>query len=389
LSASSQLDEFSRRQAQYGKIQPGVPGTNLKMLSARTKKISLALGIATVLALALLPVFRFSGRNSDSARAPLLAFVAADATAVIFVDVEELRSSPLLPTLSSWAPHPAEDSDYTEFVADTGFNYERDLSQVFVRISSQGGRSSTLVLAEGKFDRQKIEAYLGRNSLPVKQGNLTIFHAPGKAGAKPTSLAFLSDRRIAIADSENLSQALSPHNPKSDRADWQVRFNRLAGSPIFAVVRQDPTLQNVVANQSPQLAAFIGQLPWVTLAAKPEGGILRVVAEGETVTETASTQLRDFLLGIQLLVEGGLNDAKLRQQMNPAERAAYLDLLKGTEIEKVTRGEVKSVRIVCSITPEFLEVAKLHTAVVPSAARDLPAAANGRRRTSRQIEPAQ
>src|SRR5262249_9233570 len=263
---------------------------------------------------------------------------------VVFVDLDQLRASPFLATLYSWAPHPTEDFDYRQFLSETGFDYERDLSRVVVAISNRPPSLRTLVLADGKFDRGKIEAFLNRNSHPAKQGNRVVFLIPAKA-SKTASFAFLSDHRVAIANSEDLEPLFSAHIPEPAQTEWQTRFDRLAGSPIFAVIRQDPTIQNAVASQSPDLAAFIGQLPWVSLAARPEADALQVVAEGETITDTASTQLRDFLQGIRLLAEDGLNDPKLRERMNPEERAAYIAVLRRTEIEMISRGEVKSVRM--------------------------------------------
>src|SRR5205823_9981270 len=86
--------------------------------------------------------------------------------------------------------------------------------------------------------------------------------------------------------------------------------------------------------------------------------LLRVVAEGESLSDVTASQLSDFLQGMQLLAQNGLNDPKLRQQMNPEERDVYLKLLKGTQVDKIGRGESKSVRVVFPITPQFLKIAK-------------------------------
>src|SRR5262249_14871436 len=98
-----------------------------------------------------------------------------------------------------------------------------------------------------------------------------------------------------------------------------------------------------------------------------EGDILRVVAEGETLTDAAASQLRDFLQGIQLLAQTGLNDGKLRQSMNPEERDAYVELVRGTEIEKINRSEAKTVRVIVPITAQFLKIAKVPQAGVAPA----------------------
>src|SRR5262245_17546808 len=128
------------------------------MASTKTKNISLAaLAIAGVVAATLL-AFHFSGESPGSVRAELLRYVPAAATSLLFIDPDQLRASPFTPTLYSRAPQPAEDSEYTQFMADTGFNYERDLSPIFIAVSNHGARSNTFVVAEGKFDRKKIES---------------------------------------------------------------------------------------------------------------------------------------------------------------------------------------------------------------------------------------
>jgi hypothetical protein len=78
--------------------------TTPNMWSANTKKISLALGVAAAISIVLL-LFYFSSSNRDSARVELLRFAPADATSVVFVDFDQLRNSPFLATLYSWAPH--------------------------------------------------------------------------------------------------------------------------------------------------------------------------------------------------------------------------------------------------------------------------------------------
>lgn len=362
--------------------------TTPNMWSANTKKISLALGVAAAISIVLL-LFYFSSSNRDSARVELLRFAPADATSVVFVDFDQLRNSPFLATLYSWAPHAAEDSDYTQFVADTGFNYERDLAQLFIAVSNHGSASNTIVLAEGKFDRKKIEAYLTRGSPPTQQGNLKVFCIPAWLRDKSIFFSFLSDRRIAIADSENLAALLSAAKNESAHAEWQPRFDRLAGSQLFIVVRQDPTVHTMLASQSPQLATLIDQLPWITLAGKPHGNLLQVVIEGESPSDAAGSQLRDLLQGMQLLAQNGLNDPKLRQQMNPEERNAYLELLKGTQIDKIGRGESKSVRVVLPITPHFLQIAAASKiGAAPDATPGPPPASPKNKTAPKQAEPA-
>jgi len=355
------------------------------MRAAHTKKIWLTIIVAIALVVLFL-VTRFSNSGGDSARAQLLRFVPADTTSVVFVDLDQLRNSPFLRTLYAWTPHPVEDPDYAQFVTDTGFNYERDLAQILIVFSRHGATSNTFVLAEGKFDRKKIEAYLSRGSAPTLQEKLKVFRFPANWGGKHVAFAFLSDHRMVIADSENPAAALSTATREA-HAEWQTHFDRLSGSPLFAVIRQDPTIQTVLAGRSPQLATLIGQLPWITLAGKPDGDLLRVVAEGESSSDVMASQLSDFLQGMQLLAQNGLNDPQLRQQMNPDERDAYLELLKGTQIDEIGRGESKSVRVVLPITSQFLRIAKAPiVGIAPDSGTDPPRAV-GEKKTQ-QAKPA-
>jgi len=351
------------------------------------KKVAVASLAGAAVLLVIVLVLHFSGGNRGSARAELLGFVPSDATSVIFIDLDQLRASPFLTELYAWAPHPTEDSDYTQFVAETRFHYERDLAQVFVAVTNHGPRASTLVLAQGKFDRKKIEAYLGRNGAPSAQGTHQVFHLAVKPNGLETqaSLAFLSDERLVIGDSEKLGEALDSASRQSGGADWQLRFDRLAGSPLFAVIRQDPAVETLLAGQSPQLASFIGQLPWISVAAKPDGDILRVVAEGETLTDTAAAQLRDFLAGIQLLARTGLDDPQLRLRLQPEDREAYAQLVRETEIEEIHRSEAKAVRVILPITPAFLKIAKLRKAAT---AADPTESGDKQKPASRQAKPA-
>jgi len=73
----------------------------------------------------------------------------------------------------------------------------------------------------------------------------------------------------------------------------------------------------------------------------------------------------DMMNGVVILAQAGLNDAKTRQQLDPAARQAYLELLKNSDVSKIDRGDTKSVRLVFEITPEFLEAASHASLAAP------------------------
>jgi len=373
------------------------PGEREQKMWSRTRKTIVWVAVSVLGLVAASAAWYFSGSGNESAREQLLRFVPADATSVVFVDLNQLRSSPFFGKLNAWAPRVAQDSEYAQFVRDTGFNYEQDLSKLFIALSNHGADSKIVALAEGKFDRAKIESFLNRSGKADSRGSLKFYRLAPSANDRPFLIALLSSRLVAITNSENAFAEWNARPRQADRAEWEKRFERLAGSPAFAVIRQDSAVRAAATSaapggfRSPQLAGLLDQLQWISIVGKPDNGVLRVVVEGECPSETVASQLRDFLQGIQLLAQNGLNDPKLRQQMNPEEREAYLELLKSADVEKLDRGETKSVRLVLTVTPQFLEVARVLAAQpAPATTGDPPvksakgAGGSSRKKSARQ-----
>jgi hypothetical protein len=321
--------------------------------------------------------FQRWGATSDAPRDELLALLPSDASAVIFLDLDELRRAPFIARLYSWAPKPQSDADYTQFLKDTGFDYERDLDRLAIA-TKRGKDSIFFAIAEGKFDHAKLSAYALKFGALAKNGGREIYTVPVGGTSKKISFAFLKDDRMMLTDGADISVFLNEDNRKKDEAEWRMRFERLAGSPIFAVIRQDAGAGSALAAQapgglrSPQLSTLLDQLQWITLAGKPDNELLRVVAEGECATDATVRQLADLLNGVVILAQAGLNDSKTRQQLDPATREAYLELLKSADVSKIDRGDTKSVRVVLEITPKFLAAARRPAPALPDATPSKP-----------------
>jgi hypothetical protein len=330
-----------------------------------------ALG-AVLCSVAILAYQRWSAQNG-AARGDALALMPPDASAVLFADFSELRRAPFFAQLYAWAPKPPADADYAEFLKNTGFDYERDLDRVAIALEKRGDDSILFAIADGKFDREKITAYARKIGSTTTNGGRETFSVPVSGSPRKISLTFLSKKRIALTDNVDLAVFLSTKKTNADAAEWRGRFERLAGSPVFAVIRQGAGTGSELAAQapgglrSPQLSALLDQLQWITLAGKPENDGLRVVAEGECTAEAAARQLSDLLNGVMILAQAGLNDARTRQQLDPAAREAYLELLKSANVTKIDRGDTKSVRVILEITPKFLEAARTSPSTVPPA----------------------
>src|SRR2546422_1010599 len=344
--------------------------------------------IVAVLGAAVVLGYREWSVQNGTAREETLALMPTDAMAILFADFDELRQAPFIAKLYEWAPKPQADADYAQFLKETGFDFERDLKRITIALQKRGQDSILFAILDGKFDRQKISTYALKDGSAVKTSGREIFSIPVNGTAKRISLTFLRNDRIAVTGDANLAFFLDAKKRAEDTVDWRARFERLAGSPVFAVIRQDAAVGAALAAQaprglrSPQLSSLLDQLQWITLAGKPENDRLRVVAEGECPAEATARQLADLLNGVVMLAETGLNDATTRQQLDPATREAYLELLKSTDVSKIDRGDTKSVRLVFEITPKFLETARQ---VTPALAEPSPDSAP--KKASRKRSP--
>ena len=341
------------------------------------KQYWIAIALAVLVAAAIsFYAFEHWSAGSGADREDILAFMPPDASAVIFADVAELRRAPFIAELFAWAPKPQADADYAQFLHDTGFDYERDLDRAAIAVEKRGSDSALFVVADGHFDIAKITAYAQKSGATQKHDGHEIFSVPVSGGARKISFAFLRKDRLALTDDDSLIPLFSIHQKNPAVADWHSRFDRLAGSPIFAVIQQDAATSATLAAQtpggfrSPQLSALLDQLQWITIAGKPGNNDLRMVVEGETTADATVRQLTDLLNGVVVLAETGLNDPKMRQQLAPATREAYLELLRSADVSKLDRGETKSVRLVFNLTPKFLQAAR--AAVPPQPQAPLP-----------------
>ena len=305
---------------------------------------------------AMIGYLRWRSKDYDANRADLLSLMPPNGVAAGYIDLAQLRSSALLVQLLAWAPQQAPDTDYAQFIAATGFNYERDLDRMVVSIDRAPSGPTVFAIAEGRFDRKKIEEYGNHFGALKTEDGRTLYAVPVSGSAKKAYFTFLRDDRVAWAnDSSYFFQQPSGAGTR----EWKEHFLRLAGTPVFVVLRQDAGAASALAAapgglRSPQLATLISQLEWISIAGKPEGTVLRVVIDGEALTENTVRQLRELLNGLVVIAQMGLNDPKTRKQLPSELREGYLDLLNTADVQQLDRGTSKSVRIVFDVTPKLL-----------------------------------
>jgi hypothetical protein len=330
--------------------------------------IVLVAGLALVCVGAFVLHHYFASDLAD-ARESALALIPADTDSVVFADIEQLRGAQFFSELGDWIPPPQQvDAEYAKFLHDTGFDYERDLDRIAIATIKRGQTTAFFAIADGRFDRKKINTYVSEFGTHDKKDGREIFIAPLSGNSRKISFAFLHQNRIVVTDDADLPSLLRNPAHGNDAKNWSERFDRLAGSPLFAVFRQDATVGSALAagtsnnGKAQQLAALLNQLQWITLAGVPEQNRLRVVAEGECSNDTTAHDLADVLNGIRVFAQAGLNDPKVRHQLDDQTREAYIDLVHSADITRLDRGEAKSVRLILEVTPQQLKAARFSTA---------------------------
>jgi hypothetical protein len=346
----------------------GTPRANSKMPKNKRQVIALAtaFGLAVLWLLAYFLWFypAIPGRNV------LLSWMPGDANTVLFIDLSELRRAPFFADLLAWAPKPDTDQEYRQFVRDTGFDYERDLDRVAMAFEQHGAQKILFGVGDGHFDKKKIKAYAAKNGAVQNSGGAEIFSLPIAGSSTRLSFTFLKKGRIAFANKDDFASWL--HGAKAvDDAEWRERFARVAGSPIFAVIRNEAlkdAFGTEAASQglaqratgglsSPQLSSLLAQLQWLTVAGKPANDKLRVALDAESLEDKNARELADLLNGVVLLARAGLSNARGQQQLGAATRQSYLALLKSVEVSRIDRPDSKSVRLMFDVTPELLKSA--------------------------------
>jgi hypothetical protein len=322
-----------------------------------TKKATIALAAIVAALTAFTAYLHWRTRDSDASRAELLSLMPANGNTAVLLDFSQLRASPFLARLLALAPQQAPDNDYAQFIQATGFNYERDLDRIAISMDRHAQTQTLFAVAEGRFDRKKIEGYGARFGALKTADGRTLYAVPVTNSPRKAYFAFLRDDRLEWA---NDSSYFFQKSATDSSNEWQPHFARVAGTPIFVILRQDAGAASALAEapgglHSPQLATLIGQLQWISIGGKPEGNLLRVVIDGETLNEGTVHQLKELLSGLVVIAQMGLNDAKTRKQLDPDLREGYVELLNSADIQQLDRGTSKSIRIVFDVTAKLLE----------------------------------
>jgi hypothetical protein len=283
----------------------------------------------------------------------MLSLLPPEAPYVIYADVESLRSSAFLNRLISLVPAPNEDPEYAEFVRSTGFDYSRDLDRVAIAIFPTTPLPTVVTLAEGRFNQQKIIAYALRTGKAEESDGRAVYILPSSTPGGEVTVRFLAANRIALLSRPH-GNVLTPMNTSDPTgAALKERITRVAGSPLFAVVRMDAVPKDAAIGtfRIDAITNSMQGLRWLTLAVAPQGQDLRAVLEGECESALDATQMNLALGGLRIMARGFLSEPATRRQFTPQGADALTKLVKQADISAAG----KRVQLAVSLTPEILD----------------------------------
>ena len=283
----------------------------------------------------------------------MLSMLPSQAPYVIYADVLSLRSSAFLNRLISLVPAPNEDPEYAEFVRSTGFDYARDLDRVAIAIFPTTPLPTVVTFAEGRFDQQKIIAYALRTGKAEERDGHPVYILPSSSPGGDVTVRFVAANQIELVSAPH-GKVLAPMNTSDPTgAALKERINRVAGSPLFAVVRMDAVPKDAAIGtfRIDAITNSMQGVQWLTLAAAPQGQDLRAVLEGECDSALDATQMNLALGGLRIMARGFLSEPATRRQFTPQGADALSQLVKQADIS--TTG--KRVELAVSLTPGILD----------------------------------
>ncbi|MFZ3211444.1 MAG: hypothetical protein WA188_07995, partial [Terriglobales bacterium] len=164
----------------------------------RRRKQGIALAVLLVAAALAAVVYLRSRRGPEAAR------LLPESDAVLFVNLRLMR----LEHVFSEAPPVSYDSDYEQFVRETGFQFERDLDQAAFAVHAPSGPAGGQGFLEaaryseifiGKFDAQRATAYFRKLSSNTEDYRDAVIYAIPHEG-RTVRVAILGLDTVAVSN---------------------------------------------------------------------------------------------------------------------------------------------------------------------------------------------
>jgi len=273
-----------------------------------------------------------------------LQFVPSSAALVAYADVKAIMASELRRKLRSTL-RMKEDGQH-EFQTQTGINIETDIDHVIAAVvpaSEQTGRMPGLVmvLARGRFDQVKIEAWMRERGARVEEyKGARLVTGESSQGRRAVSVAFLEPGLVAVGSNALIKEAVDLKSGGASIAtngEMLGLIRELDPGNAWAAGRFDAlasraNLPDGVAGQLPSIALF-------SASAHIDSGI-RGAIRTESRDEQSANGLRDVIRGFLALA-----------RIQGSARPEFATVLQSLQLG----GTGKTVSLSFDVPPETLD----------------------------------
>ena len=237
--------------------------------------------------------------------------------------------------------------DFDEFVRLTGFDPSQDLDRVYIA-ASEGDRGRTAFVAYGRFDRDRIEAWVASQDDAefevVDAGGIPVYLAAEEDGPRG-GFALANDEMVLAGDEATLLQMVSRLGAGAAAVDAELQglFDRVAfpDGAWFVARNLDADGLQTAENAPPgALAARAADGFVVSMAFQSDGVPVRAFLA--TKPEASTADVAD-------VVRGGISAARIGLKDEPSA----LDVLDNVEVDAEDAG----VRVEGFLTRDFLAAA--------------------------------
>ncbi len=223
----------------------------------------------------------------------LLGMVMPEAKVVAGVHFEQARATPFGQFLLGLAQH--DNDGLSKFVAITGFDPRRDLTEVVFASTSDSSHKSGIAIARGRFDINRLIAAARADGQNVETYN-GVEMTTGKNGRE--SIAFLDSTLALAGGTSDVRAAIDRRNrPTAFHAAIAVKIAQLGASQDAWVLSLGPvTGFNPGLRDKNLSGAFNGDLAKSIEQASAGvkfGAMVQVTAEAIARTEKDATALAD------------------------------------------------------------------------------------------------
>lgn len=162
--------------------------------------------LRSILTVALIAVFAFPALAEDA-----LSLVPANAVTVGMVKLGDLRTSPLSSVLFEHTDKMSTDGEAREFLAESGLSPTKDIDVLVVATSARsslGTKADLLVIAEGRFNVEKLKNALMSRGAVISKGQYLVLHDSDNRDGEAGAIAFLSPAMIIGGTESAVAAAL-------------------------------------------------------------------------------------------------------------------------------------------------------------------------------------